>query len=558
MKINKKTLIFLLLIISIIITIFMVFNSVKKPNIQIQINAPESIKSGEIFDATIVIENKSNLNIKNAEVFLKIPNKIKAIDSNLDFEIDKLDSNETIQKTISLLGTGNELEELKLNAILKYSPENIKSFFEIQNEKNVVVRGNIFDVKITAISKTLPENDFRILVQYKNLSEKRFDNLNLRVQSTTNYNVINSSIPFKNNSFYIGALPENTEGTLEINSTFSGKGNNEEKITFCLGYEYNGEFLCVTEKNLYVDVLENPLEVNLNIPNNVNPGDTAKITVAYKNNYTVPLSNLELNIVLDHKLFDTTNIKINNGYYNSSLKTVFFKPANIPSLARISSGEQGQVSFEVGIKDNYIIKSYTDKNFNLNIKAFVQGNIVLDKKHQNIQASDQKSIKLNTKVDFISYIKFRDNETGIINCGSLPLKVNQETCFTVHWAIKNYYNDLKNVKITAKLSNGVSYTGRYIGGSDVEYNGDKQEFILYLDSVKAGNGFIIKPEEFIFQIKTIPSSQEVELPKMLFDKVTIEGTDSFTNQNIQFELEGFNTNILNDASILPGYNIVFE
>jgi len=108
------------------------------------------------------------------------------------------------------------------------------------------------------------------------------------------------------------------------------------------------------------------------------------------------------------------------------------------------------------------------------------------------------------------------------------------------------------------LSKGVSYTGRYIGGSDVEYNGDKQEFILYLDSVKAGNGFIIKPEEFIFQIKTIPSSQEIDLPKMLFDKVTIQGTDTFTNQEIQFVLDGFNTNILNDSSILPGYNIVFE
>ena len=45
---------------------------------------------------------------------------------------------------------------------------------------------------------------------------------------------------------------------------------------------------------------------------------------------------------------------------------------------------------------------------------------------------------------------------------------------------------------------------------------------------------------------------------MLFDKVTIQGTDTFTNQEIQFVLDGFNTNILNDSSILPGYNIVFE
>ncbi|MDD4122690.1 MAG: hypothetical protein PHO23_00110 [Candidatus Pacebacteria bacterium] len=432
MKINKKTLIFLLLIISVIITIFMVFNTIKKPNIQIKLSAPESIKSGEVFDLQIVIENKSNLNIKNAEVFLKTPNSVKLIDSDPSFEIEKLDSNEKVEKTFALLGTGKELQDLNLSAVLKYSPENIKSYFEIKEDIDVIIRGNIFDLKLTAISKTLPENDFRVLVEYDNLSGKYFDNLNLHLQSSLNYNVINSTIPFKDNSFYIGALPKETKGTLEIMSSFSGKGGNEEKLTFCLGYEHNGEFLCIAEKNLYVDVLENPLEVNLSIPDNLNPGDTAKIVVTYKNNYTVPLSNLELSILLDHKLFDASKIKINNGYYNSYLKTVFFKPANIPSLARISSGEQGQVSFEIGVKDNYIIKSYTDKNFSLNTKAFVQGNVVLDGKHQNIQASDQQQIKLNTKVDFINYMKFRDNETGIINCGSLPLKPNQETCFTVH------------------------------------------------------------------------------------------------------------------------------
>jgi len=80
-----------------------------------------------------------------------------------------------------------------------------------------------------------------------------------------------------------------------------------------------------------------------------------------------------------------------------------------------------------------------------------------------IKTENRAEVKLNTIVELITSVYYRDLTANITNCGSFPLKVDTPTCLTVHWQIKNYANNLSNVRISTTLPLGVEYTGKFTG-----------------------------------------------------------------------------------------------
>jgi len=81
--------------------------------------------------------------------------------------------------------------------------------------------------------------------------------------------------------------------------------------------------------------------------------------------------------------------------------------------------------------------------------------------NSRVKASSSAIIKLNADMNLEISGFFNDNKTTISNCGSLPLKVGQKTCLTVHMKIKNYLNDVNNIVITTDLPYYANYTNKF-------------------------------------------------------------------------------------------------
>jgi len=247
-----------------------------------------------------------------------------------------------------------------------------------------------------------------------------------------------------------------------------GGGNKKFEILVGIYLKDMDKFLVINKTEAFVTLASNPLSLNVlvnNAPTYVaNIGETLNISVNYKNNYNVALNNLTLKVALSGDYFNFKRLIPNKGYFTYVNKTITYTENQIPELTTLNPGESGEITFSVPIKDSFEVAAVNDKNFVLNIKADMQSLTLPQELDPNskIQASNSANIKLATDALLEVSGFFKDSKTTMTNCGSLPLKVGQKTCFTIHYKIKNYSNDINNVAVTTQLPTYVTYDNKYV------------------------------------------------------------------------------------------------
>ena len=129
------------------------------------------------------------------------------------------------------------------------------------------------------------------------------------------------------------------------------------------------------------------------------------------------------------------------------------------------------------------------------------------------------------------------------------------TTYTVHWQISNVSNDLDGVRVKTVLPQGINWTNYQINRSNkglVSYNERTQEVVWDVGKVPACVGTTMSTYELIFQIGLTPSINQVGQTPILINASTIEGRDTFTNNNLTATTSSINTGVPDDPRV--GYN----
>src|SRR3989338_10558694 len=93
------------------------------------------------------------------------------------------------------------------------------------------------------------------------------------------------------------------------------------------------------------------------------------------------------------------------------------------------------------------------------------------------------------------------HEGPFANSGSIPPKVEQETTYTVFLALVNTANDVRDVRLEARLPAYVRWVGAVSPASeDVSYNGDTRRVSWRAWDLVAWKGVSSAPREVAFQI----------------------------------------------------------
>ncbi|MFA5230521.1 MAG: hypothetical protein WC422_03995 [Candidatus Paceibacterota bacterium] len=259
------------------------------------------------------------------------------------------------------------------------------------------------------------------------------------------------------------------QGSIKLTGTMNSQGGENKKFEVLMGIDLKDkkEFLIIGKAESVVSLVSNPLNLNVLVNESsvysASLGETLNVLVHYKNNYGVPLNNMVLKVVFDGEYFDYKKLQPNKGYFTYGNKTITWNEVQMPTFASLNPGQEGNLAFTIPITEKYNIKTYSDKNLKLGISATLESltppqGLDINSK---IKTTSSSLIKLNADLalDITGY--FSDNKTTISNCGSLPLKVGQKTCFTVHMKIKNYANDVNDVIITTDLPYYANYTNKY-------------------------------------------------------------------------------------------------
>jgi len=328
-------------------------------------------------------------------------------------------------------------------------------------------------------------------------------------------------------------MPSGAENNVSIKGNIVGPENIFFDMEAKIFIELEGKEYPLIGKTANLGIASSPLSLSI-VPNNdpnfvAFPGDTINYSVNYANNTEDNLQDAVIKVKVSGAMFDFASYQ-GNGFFDSNSNTVIWNASQEPGLKNLSPGAKGTVSFSFKTKAIYPIKKLSDKNFSLKAEGEISSPTV------PYYISSDKTIGVNSvetkiggRTEISAYAEYNKK-------GPYPPQVNKPTRYLVHWIIKNYATDKKDVKIKAVLQSGASWTGAVVANIDTDglptYNERTQEVSWSIGRVIANKGVAGKPRETTFEVEIAPSISQVNAPLPILSATQFTATDEFTNLQV--------------------------
>lgn len=547
--------IFLIVVIFGGIGFYFWLTSFKKSRVDFDISGPTQAASGEPAVYLISYWNNTNQVLQNAILAVRYPQEAIVPGGKLVQSIDlgNIGIGGGGKQEISLAFVGPDKSIQKLQAILSYKPQNTASTFENEAAKEVAINGSALSIDFKAPETVLPNVRNSYVVYYKNNTDKVFKNVSIEASYPQNFNFVSSDpAPAKNNNVWnLGDLNPEEEGGINLLGIL--RSSDGASFELAIGVYENNKFFKFNSSRAQINLAALPLEINILINNQenltVNSEDFLQFKISYKNNASISLADVILKAKLDGLMYDFASIGT-SGFYNGSDNTITWNAGNKPEFKNLESGAAGEVEFQINVKPRYIIRTFRDKNFLLQVLATIETPTVPPNLAVKLlSVSNDLAMKVNTKAE----LKTRGYYYDLVlkNSGPLPPKVGQTTTYTIHWQITNYSNDLGKVFVKAILPEGVSWLNKKAGAgaSTLEYNDRTNELIWNVGKIQAGVGILLDPYEVIFQVGLTPSVGNINSVMPMISESNLTAEDAFTGNSITAISPILQTNMPDDPGV---------
>lgn len=540
--------------------------SSQKTGIQININSTDNVLLGQVFPLDIVYKNDSANLLQNTSLVVELPSNIKILGIENNSQIFRKElgdlgtgSNNVERLYLVAMGTPNRIDIIK--ATLQYNIVGFSGRFEKSKIQTITIGGPIIDYNLSVPEKIVSGEEFAIKVNFKNNSNQTIPELRLQLYYPLGFSFTNSDIASAegNNLWIWGNLQPYQSGEINIRGVIIGEVGSYYEIGIDASLISQNQPVVFDKKTTSLSILEAPLNVAIYVNNSrdyiARNGESLEYRIDYQNNTEIALSEVIIKAELDGAMFNYQSV-MTNGYFDSLKKQIIWNAGNTPGLKLVDRGKGGSVTFKIYTTSDYPIRSFKDKEQTLKIKVTVESPSVPPKSNlTSTTAVAQITTKILGRVDFQYYALFRDAASGIVNKGSLPLKVGKTTNFTIHWKIINYNNDLSEVTIKTILPQGIAWTnviaGNY-GDLKPEYNERTGELVWRIKEIPAFSGVLMPPYELIFQIAATPSLNQVGSYMELIKETTFTATDKFTGQSINLKTNILTSELRSDPTVKYG------
>ncbi len=567
---GRKVFVAVIIGVSILVitaTIF-IFQQFQSPNVSLTFSKPEQVMVGEQFIVNVSFANNSDKLLKDARLSLTLPQGISfsgqlADRRVLEQTIGDLGPGSINQQNFELIATDDPQTVKKVAAILKYTDTNGRGIqFERKSDFDVVIGQPAVSLNFTAPKDIISGTEFDVVVNYQNNTDKEFKNLRLQIDYQPMYQFKKASLdPTRGTNYWdLPPLPPGTNGTI----TLSGTANGPEKAFFgfngVLSSDFRGQAYKISDQKASVSIATSPLSVfitaNASSDYLAKLGDNVNYKITYKNNTNLILQNAKIRATLLGDLFDFTRASADVPF-DSVSHTFTWIVANAPQLAAIPPGQEGSLNLSIPLKNAFPITRVSDKNYTLKIHVQIESPTVPpDTALEKTSAQNNLETKVAGKTEFDAQAFWRDAKAGILNGGPFPPRVNKPTQYSIHWVIKNYATDLKNVRVSGYLQSGARWTGvvkSNMPNAEPKYDQNTGLVTWNVGSIPATKGVLGAPAEAVFQMEVTPGSNLLGQTFPLLGESSLLGEDDFTGQEVQLEDRILTTTLTDDTSIQTGY-----
>lgn len=572
-----KTLIAILIIVILIAAgaIFWGRHSFSKAKVELDIELPEEIASGEEVILKVKYKNTNRVDLKDADIIIDYPLGTFSLEGEEVFQEEKelgtiLRKSEG-EEEFRVRFVGGKGDVKSLVAKLNYQPQNINSRFENSALFRIEINSVLIRIDIEGSEKTVSDQEVNYSIEYENETDDDISNLRMELAYSDDFEFKSAEPNPKsaeaNNIWEIKSLRSGQKKTINLKGILKGEEGENKTLKATLSKVENGTFLQYSQKEFITQISPSPLLLRLEIDGiegkcNVDSGQRLDYKIEFRNNTEMALVEFILRAYLNNKVFDFQTLDLGNtGFFDSRQGIITWSGAEVSALSLLEPNQSGQVNFSVEIRDPLVF-SYNDKNFQAKMSAEL-GTLAVPAEFSVSELKVEKELncRINSQLSLQTKAYYYEPGTEIINTGPIPPQVDQLTNYTIHWQISNGSNDVESLRLWAILPQGIDWANNYVNkvqDSELYYNERTKEIIWQINKVPAGTGIIFPTYELIFQVGLRPSLNQVNQTLTLINESSIEGKDSFTKVILKDFTSIIDTSLPHDSRIGIGQGKVVE
>ena len=533
-------------------------NIYSKEILKLEILGKEEVAVAEEFEYIVKYKNNGTVRLEEPRLIFEYPKySILEEKKSLRQELGAKELGEAVypgeEKTfhfkVRLLGKEGETRVAK--AWLSYRPKNLKARYESATTFTTQIKQVPLTFEFDLSSKVESAKELKFALNYFSNIDYPLSNLRAQIEYPSGFEFIESTPKsLEKTEWDLGVLNKAEGGRIEILAKIRGEVGEEKIFKAKLGSWQEGEFILLKETAKGIAIVRPSLYISQQINGNpkfiASPGDLLHYQIFFKNIGEELLTNLFLITKLEGKVFDFATLKAPQGNFETGDNSIIFDWKRVPKLQFLDAKEEGEVEFWVELKEDWPIEGPEDKNPVIKNKIYLS------------QAEEEFITKVNSKLVISQKGYFEDEVFG--NSGPIPPQVGESTTYTIMWQVENYYNDVKNVKVKATLSENSELTGKIFPEEKSEkfaFDSQSREIVWETGDLKMSQGVAGTPAPNIsFQIKFRPDETQRGIATELISQAKITGEDTWTGATLEATSPAINTTLPDDPTITEEMGII--
>lgn len=518
--------------------------------LQLEILAPNEVELAEEIEYTVRYKNVGNSRLEEARLTFEYPRYSLIEGESLRIEKRLEDIYPGEEKTISfkarLLGQEEGVKTAK--SWLSYRPQNIKARYESATTHTAKISFVPLTFEVDLPSKIESGKEFRFRLNYFSNVDFPLSDLRVKIDYPPGFSLVESRPRgIGDNEWEIGLLNKTEGGRIEILGEISGAVKEEKFFRANFGSWQEGEFVLLKEIVKGIELIQPFLYITQQINGNpqyvASPEDLLHYEISFKNLGESPQLNLFLVARLEGEAFDFQSLKSNQGKFEPGDNSLIWDSRNVPQLRFLDAQEEGKVEFWVELQKEWEISGPEGKNPVIRNKVYLG------------QAREEFVNKVNSKLVILQKGYFEDEIFG--NSGPLPPQTEQTTTYTILWQVKNFYNDLENVKVKAILPDWARLTGEiFPKEAKLTFDSQSKEIVWKIGDLEIGKGVLNEVLTIAFQVAFTPNITQKGKTPILVGPVTITGEDLWTGVEIEAQAKSLDTTLPDDPTVTGQEGVV--
>ncbi|PIR97670.1 MAG: hypothetical protein COT91_00090 [Candidatus Doudnabacteria bacterium CG10_big_fil_rev_8_21_14_0_10_41_10] len=490
----------------------------------------DQITSGSQSEVTLIYENQGKLALEELELEVIYPEGFQFIDSSHSHEdysgqrflLPSLSPGSSGTLTITGIFSASPQESKTIRARLFYQLPRSTAVFSESAEAQLSFKAPNFNLRVLAPNQLIDSQGIEYQIFFKNISDKKLQNLEVRLSFPNGFIYDSSSIPTETkNTWLIEDLEVGQEERLIVRGTLSGEEAENKVLRADLGIVEQENFEVLARASASTRISAAPLEVKQNLksenPKSVSMGERLSYKISYKNTGSRGLNNIKISVFFEGEGVDFSSVQTSGGALVGN--EVLWNPSGRSELTILQPGEEGFVDLNIQVP-----KSLAEKNLQnpmIKTRIFISSN-----EFPEPIAGGTLDVKVASKMNVDAGMRIVD--------GANPPKKEEATIYEVSFDVSSGFNELSNVIWTAVLT---SPPGEFDFDSisqelvkDINYNPASGRIVW-----KIGNLSFFEKKQIKFNVKFFPSVADSNKTIKLVKDIKITAKDEFTEETITSE-----------------------